>query len=167
MYTFVDGDIIWVGWHSFLNRKVSHLPLTLRGVMPTLRVPYPFIFVQSPGLDLMVGLLVFQGKGIWWREIQCNLIRTGAGELINPLSHTKVAACIVWWRVYFAVVSSPDPTLEEGKGSGDIWALSWFLQAQHSYFYRGGTKSRNGEMRNEKLEMRKWKWSAHARCEAR
>ena len=24
----------------------------------------------------------------------------------------------------------------------------------------GGTKSRNGEMRNEKLEMRKWKWSS-------
>ena len=23
-----------------------------------------------------------------------------------------------------------------------------------------GTKSRNGEMRNEKLEMRKWKWSS-------
>ena len=25
---------------------------------------------------------------------------------------------------------------------------------------RGGTKSRNGEMRNEKLEMIKWKWSS-------
>ena len=31
--------------------------------------------------------------------------------------------------------------------------------------WTGGTKSRNGEMRNEKLEMRKWKrkwkWSSH------
>ena len=33
------------------------------------------------------------------------------------------------------LVSSPDPTLEGGKGSGDSCrALSWFLQIQHSCF---------------------------------
>ena len=36
---------------------------------------------------------------------------------------------------YAVVVSSPDPTLSQGKGSGDYWALPWLCQVSNLDFW--------------------------------
>ena len=49
--------------------------------------------------------------------------------LVSCPPNTETNRSSIWKAVII-----PRSHLQGGKGSGDIWALSWFLQAQQSYF---------------------------------
>ena len=75
---------------------------------------------------------------IWKLDLSCKTLSVWARSSLLHTLAIRVASSLV-----------PRPHLQRGKGSGELGPNPW-----------GYSKSRNGEMRNEKLEMRKWKWSS-------